>query len=131
MRWINAIRTAETRPIAVARSPCAGPGTPGAAFVALRIEQAGAGEVGGGVEARPVAVGAGLAITGQRGVDQPRVDRLHVVVTELSLSRTGGGKLQISTSDTAISLSSAARACGCLRSSTRERLLRNPSARDS
>ena len=29
MRWISAIRIEETSAIAVARSPCAGPGTPG------------------------------------------------------------------------------------------------------
>ena len=42
----------------------------------------------------------------------------------LSLSRTGGGKLQIRMSETAISRSSAARASACLRSSTMERLFR-------
>src|SRR6478736_5781783 len=52
---------------------------------AMRIEQTRAGEIGGGVEARPVAIGAAFTIAGERGVDQLRVHLLHVVVGESEL----------------------------------------------
>ena len=51
------------------------------ALVGQGVEQAGAGEEGGRVEARLVGVRTLLAVAGQRGIDQARVGGLHVGVT--------------------------------------------------
>ena len=50
-----------------------------AVFVARCIEDAGAAEIGGDVEAWPVAVRAGLAVAGERAIDEARVQRLDIL----------------------------------------------------